>query len=48
MKSFEIINKILNHFYHCAGLRLNKEKTEFLPLGQTNTINLEKLGVKKG
>ena len=47
MKSFEIINKILNHCYHCARLRLNKEKTEFLPLGQTSTINLEKLGVKK-
>ena len=38
--------QILEHFFRCAGLRLNKDKTEAMPLGNYNSINLNNIGVK--
>ena len=38
---------ILEHFYKCAGLRLNKTKTEVIKLGVTNNISLSHLGMKE-
>ena len=36
----------LDHFYRCAGLRLNKDKTEAFLLGQNNNICLKQFGIK--
>ena len=38
--------KITEHFYHCAGLKLNREKTEGILLGQNNNNDLSKYGIK--
>lgn len=38
--------ELLEHFYKCAGLRLNKEKTEAVQLGLINNGNLKGHGIK--
>ena len=38
--SLEAVLKILSHVYKCAGLKLNKTKTEIIKLGITNNINI--------
>ena len=37
---------VLEHFHQCAGLCLNKDKTEAILLGQSNDINLTEYGIK--
>ena len=36
---------VLNHFHKCAGLKLNKAKTEAIVLGQGNDIDLNIYGI---
>jgi hypothetical protein len=38
--------KLLDHFHKCAGLKLNKSKTEAIPLGAYNNISLANTGIK--
>jgi len=45
-KSIEIVLKLLDHFHKCAGLKLNKEKTEAIQLGQSNMDNKNKFDIK--
>ena len=47
IESFKTVNTVLEHFYQCAGLRLNKDKTEVLPLGLHNYPNLDSFGLKE-
>lgn len=45
-KSIENTFKLLEHFHRCAGLKLNKAKTEVIPLGRLNSVDLTQLGQK--
>ena len=37
----------LEHFHKCAGLKLNRSKTEILKLGASNNIDVSKTGIKE-
>ena len=43
-QSLDRVFLLLNHFYQCAGLKLNKDKTEAMVLGNSN-LNLVKYGI---
>ena len=44
-QSLENALQILQHFHTCAGLKLNKTKTQAMKLGSCNNIDVEKLGI---
>jgi hypothetical protein len=45
-QSLDAAIQILNHFYKCAGLKLNQSKTEVIRLGNINNIALDGTNIK--